>query len=199
MKFIILLLISFSAAAQSKTWTTTLSSKILGSYDLQLSVDLPHTRDIRVEQKTYEYRDDQRPQWACMVQAKSVEALTWRARLAGKHFSGSSHLVYSIREDIESESHPCPLFFQEGQHRVSLTGVPYLRLEVEKGLFLTVSLYGGLWNGLADLTETTFDMELESLGVESRRLRGYDIQFSVTRESPGTTSFLEHGTASFDK
>jgi hypothetical protein len=103
-----------------------------------------------------------------------------------------------MSEDIESEFHPCSLFFQEGQHTVSLTQVPYLRLEVKKGLFLTVSLYSGLWRGLADLTETNFDMELSSLRTESRRLRGYDVHFSVTRESLGSTSFLEHGTANFD-
>ena len=197
MKFIFLFLVSFSALAQSQTWTATLNSKVLGSYDLQLHVSLPQTRDLTVEQKTYVYLDDQHPQWACLVQALSVESLKWSALLGGKAFMGQSQIVYSISENIESEFHPCSLFFQEGQHTVSLTQVPYLRLEVKKGLFLTVSLYSGLWRGLADLTETSFDMELSSLRTESRRLRGYDVHFSVTQESQGSTSFLEHGIANF--
>lgn len=198
MKFLFLLLISFSALAQSETWTATLNSKVLGSYNLRLNVSLPHTRDLSVIQKTYVYLDDQHPQWACLVEAKSLESLKWTAILGGQIFSGQSQLVYSISENIESEFHPCSIFFQEGQHAVSLTGVPYLRLEIKKGLYLTVSLYSGLWRGLADLTETTFDMELESLRSQSRQMRGYDVHFSVTQESNGSTSFFEHGTANFD-
>jgi hypothetical protein len=199
MKFLFLVLFSFSAFSQTEKFSATINSKTVGIYKLDLIVSLPHTRDIVVEQKTYVYNDDQYSQWACMIQARSLEPLTWRANLGGKLFNGRSDLIYSISENLENEFQPCPLFFQEGQHPVSLTGVPYLRLEIEKGLFLTVSLYSGLWHGLADLTETTFNMELESLRTQSRQIRGYDVHFSVTRESQGSTSFLEHGTANFDK
>lgn len=198
MKFLFLFLISFSAFSQTEKFSATLKSKFVGTYKLDLFVSLPHTRDILVEQKTYVYLDDQYPQWACMIQARSLESLTWRANLGGKLFNGRSDLIYSISENLENEFQPCPLFFQEGQHPVSLTGVPYLRLEIEKGLFLTVSLYNGLWHGLADLTETTFNMELESLRTQSRRYRSHDVYFSVTKESMGSVSFLEHGEANFE-